>query len=59
VLTEECENVVARAVAGGLTLAPFDSDVARSHAGESASFRLLPHVHGTDGYFLASFIKET
>ena len=33
---------------------PFDSELARKIAEDKSSFRLLPHVHGTDGYFIAS-----
>ena len=38
-----------------LEAAPFDAP-ARVLAGEAPTLRLLPHVHGTDGYFLASFV---
>lgn len=61
VLREEAEEVVAavaaRGGAGGARLAPapFDAAAARALFGEAAAFRLLPHVHGTDGYFAASF----
>lgn len=66
VLREEAEDVVAKVVgeaAGGLgerdfrlEPLPFEGEVARGIAGEGApAFRLLPHVHGTDGYFVASF----
>jgi 16S rRNA (cytosine967-C5)-methyltransferase len=56
VLEEEAEAVVARAVAGDARLrpAPFDDPVLRGLANEAPTLRLLPHVHGTDGYFLAS-----
>jgi 16S rRNA (cytosine967-C5)-methyltransferase len=54
VLGAECEGVVAALVKSGLELCPFDSELARSIAGDAPTFRLLPHVHGTDGYFLAS-----
>jgi 16S rRNA (cytosine967-C5)-methyltransferase len=68
VLREEAEEVVDRLAAaqgageethGGIRLepAPFDNDLMQNLAGgEACSLRLLPHVHGTDGYFLASFI---
>jgi len=57
VLREEAEDVVAALLARlpGLRAARFDAAEARALAGESASFRLLPDVHKTDGYFLASF----
>jgi 16S rRNA (cytosine967-C5)-methyltransferase len=61
VLREEAEAVVERvlAKAPSLELAPFDSPVAeRLAAGGASTLRLLPHVHGTDGYFLASFKKK-
>lgn len=63
VLREEAEDLVAR-VSGArgaeMTLepAPFDGEVIRSIAGDASSLRLLPHVHGTDGYFIASFIAR-
>jgi 16S rRNA (cytosine967-C5)-methyltransferase len=68
VLREEAEDVVERltATAGPgqdaeevirLEAVPFDSELVRTLAGaEVCSLRLLPHVHGTDGYFLASFV---
>lgn len=62
VLREEAEDVVAALVqqgaAGGTRLvpAPFDAPVVRGLFGEATAFRLLPHVHGTDGYFAASFV---
>jgi 16S rRNA (cytosine967-C5)-methyltransferase len=59
VLREEGEAVVDAVLAGGsgLTLAPFDGAAIRGLAGEQATLRLLPNVHGTDGYFLASFTR--
>ncbi len=62
VLREEAEDVIAAAATMGLVAAPFDAPIAqriaREIAGEAAtSFRLLPHEHGTDGYFVASFIR--
>ncbi|XXX75630.1 transcription antitermination factor NusB [Sorangium sp. So ce134] len=63
VLREECEAVVARLAAPAeddlgvrLEPAPFDAEIARELAGGGDAFRLLPHVHGTDGYFAAMFI---
>lgn len=62
VLREEAEDVVARLAEGGsesakvkLEPAAFEGEAARAIAGEGASLRLLPHVQGTDGYFVASF----
>jgi 16S rRNA (cytosine967-C5)-methyltransferase len=63
VLREEAEEVVGKLVEGvgdagnpRLEPLPFEGEVARGIAGEGASaLRLLPHVHGTDGYFVASF----
>ncbi len=60
VLREEAEDVVQAllAAAPALRAAPFDAPELRALAGDAATLRLLPHVHGTDGYFLASFIRE-
>lgn len=61
VLKEEAEEVVARLLAGeegsSITLSPlpFEGELVRSLAGDGHLLRLLPHVHGTDGYFVASF----
>ena len=58
VLREEAEDVVREAEQLGLTPAPFDAAIASQVASPGAtSFRLLPHEHGTDGYFVASFVK--
>lgn len=63
VLREEAEDLVAR-VSGArgaevtLEPAPFEGEVIRAIAGDAPSLRLLPHVHGTDGYFIASFIAR-
>jgi len=56
VLREECEDLVEALVKARpeLTPAPFESSAARDVCGEAASFRLLPHVHATDGYFVAN-----
>ncbi|MFW5741560.1 MAG: RsmB/NOP family class I SAM-dependent RNA methyltransferase [Myxococcota bacterium] len=57
VLREEAEDVIAAALADGVPLEPVEFDT----AGQvpllegTKSLRLLPHVHGTDGYFVASF----
>lgn len=60
VLREEGEDIVTKLAEGehdGVTLepAPFESDLGRAIAGEGHMLRVLPHVHGTDGYFIASF----
>lgn len=68
VLHDEAEAVLAKLAepnaevpgSGGappviLTPAPFDADVITALAGSAPTLRLLPHVHGTDGYFIASF----
>jgi 16S rRNA (cytosine967-C5)-methyltransferase len=59
VLRPEAEDVVAALLARepSLAAAPFDGGPARALAGEETQLRLLPYVHGTDGYFLASFVK--
>jgi 16S rRNA (cytosine967-C5)-methyltransferase len=60
ILREEAEDLLER-VSGpaGLVPAPFDSAPAAAVAGEGASsFRLLPHIFGTDGYFVASFLRS-
>jgi 16S rRNA (cytosine967-C5)-methyltransferase len=59
VLAEEGERVVEEVLAGdaAMRLAPFDGEAARALAGDAPTLRLLPHVHGTDGYFLASFVR--
>jgi 16S rRNA (cytosine967-C5)-methyltransferase len=51
VLREEAEDVLGRLLkggSGGVTLE-------RRLAGAEHFFRVLPHVHGTDGFFVASF----
>jgi 16S rRNA (cytosine967-C5)-methyltransferase len=62
VLREEAEDVIAAAAEIGLEPAPFDAPIAVQIAAQNAtasasSFRLMPHEHGTDGYFVASFVK--
>ncbi len=62
VLRDESERVVAavREVRPDLEPAPFDAPIATSLFGEGASAgRLLTHVHGTDGYFIASLVRRT
>jgi 16S rRNA (cytosine967-C5)-methyltransferase len=58
ILREEAEDVSGAARAVGLEPAPFDAPAAVAIAGASTTLRLLPHVHGTDGYFVASFVKS-
>ena len=58
-LPEECEQVVAAIVSDGplrIEPIPFDSEIGARLAAGGTSFRLLPHVHHTDGYFAASFV---
>jgi 16S rRNA (cytosine967-C5)-methyltransferase len=59
VLRDEAEGVVAASDLGafGFREAPFAGAAARRIFGEACAGRLLPHIHGTDGYFLASFIR--
>ena len=59
VLREEAEDVVAGAEAMGLMPSLFDGELAATLAsGDATSFRLMPHEHETDGYFVASFVKR-
>jgi 16S rRNA (cytosine967-C5)-methyltransferase len=61
VLREEAEEVVASFLAErtDYAAASFDAEPARTVAPDgAASLRLLPHVHGTDGYFVASFVRS-
>jgi 16S rRNA (cytosine967-C5)-methyltransferase len=63
VLREECEDVVEALLEdrADLELAAFDAlDVAGLHgvSGGAAYVRLLPNVHGTDGYFLARLRRK-
>jgi len=65
VLGEETDAVVAALTqpAGGsgaaLEPCPFDSPLMGELCGEASSVRLLPQVHGTDGFFIASFVVPT
>ena len=60
VLREECEEVVEQILAStSLRLVAFESEALKRIAGDSPTVRLLPHVHGTDGYFIASFVAPT
>ena len=58
VLHAECEAVVAR-VADLLEPAPFDApELPPELVAGKTSLRLLPGVHGTDGYFMAGFRRR-
>lgn len=60
VLREEADDVAAALAATAaprLEAAPFDAAALRALAGpEATTLRLLPDAHGTDGYFVASFV---
>ena len=58
VLQEEAEDVVAAVLAreATLTAAPFDAPL--ELLAERTQLRLTPALHGTDGYFIASFAKK-
>jgi 16S rRNA (cytosine967-C5)-methyltransferase len=65
VLAEETDGVVdalcARGSEGGdwaavLEPCPFDSPLVRELSAGASRLRLLPAEHGTDGYFMASFV---
>lgn len=60
VLRQEAEEVVTALTTpdGDVALepAPFDGAFAKSLAGDASALRLLPEPHGTDGYFVASFV---
>jgi 16S rRNA (cytosine967-C5)-methyltransferase len=58
VLAEECEGVVERVI-DLLEPAPFDApELSALLAPGATSLRLLPSRHGTDGYFMASFVRR-
>ena len=58
VLRSECEDVVER-VRDVLLPAPFDAPAAAAVAGAGEwQCRLLPSVHGTDGYYVASLVTR-
>jgi 16S rRNA (cytosine967-C5)-methyltransferase len=58
VLPEEAEAVV-EGVTDLLEPSPFDAPEIVAFVGPDAtSFRLLPGKHGTDGYFVASFLRK-
>ncbi len=59
VLREECEDVLDALAqpSEGVRLVPAPFDAAGLPCGRDAtSFRLLPHEHDTDGFFVASFV---
>jgi len=61
-LRQEAEQVVEKvcqpATDDGRTLepVPFDSELGQQLAANDFSLRLLPEIHGTDGYFIASLL---
>jgi len=58
ILEDEAEAIVqAVSSEGTMEPAPFDDSAIELIRGKTA-LRLLPHIHGTDGYFLASFRKR-
>ena len=58
VLRAECEAVVER-VGDVLAPAPFDApELAFVIPADATSFRLTPLRHGTDGFFVASFVRR-
>jgi 16S rRNA (cytosine967-C5)-methyltransferase len=58
VLRAECEDVVER-VLHVLEPLPFEAPAAQRVAGEGQwQCRLLPQIHGTDAYFVASFRRR-
>jgi 16S rRNA (cytosine967-C5)-methyltransferase len=57
VLPEEAERVVT-SVASVLEPAPFDAPELAQLAAGATSLRLLPRAHGTDGYFVQSFLRR-
>jgi 16S rRNA (cytosine967-C5)-methyltransferase len=58
VLREEAEDVVSAFDSADLVPAPFSDESTNALANGASSTRLLPYIHGTDGYFLASFRKR-
>ncbi len=60
VLSEEAEDVVHGLMSArpDLMPAPFDAPEVSALFGAAPSFRLLPQVHGTDGYFVARFARR-
>jgi len=60
VLREEAEDVVEKVLASRADLMPIPipDPGLREMANGAASLRLVPHLHGTDGYFIASFVRR-
>ena len=60
VLREESEDVVEKVLASRADLMPIPipDPGLREMANGAASLRLVPHLHGTDGYFIASFVRR-
>jgi 16S rRNA (cytosine967-C5)-methyltransferase len=60
VLREEAEDVVGALMHGRseLSPAPLDAPATKALCGGATSFRLLPEPHGTDGYFIAKFVRR-
>lgn len=61
VLREEGEEVALALARMHPELVPaaFDVPELRALFGEAPAFRLLPHIHGTDGYFAAKFVRRS
>jgi 16S rRNA (cytosine967-C5)-methyltransferase len=59
VLRAECEDVVDQVIAAdpSLTLSAWPVPPAPGVAPGACTARLLPHVHGTDGYFVARIAR--
>ncbi len=58
VLREEAEDVVAAVLARDTSLAPAPFDAPLDVLAGQTQLRLTPALHGTDGYFTASFAKK-
>ena len=60
VLREEAEDVVEKVLASrpDLLPTPIPDPGLRELARGGSTLRLLPHQHGTDGYFIASFVRR-
>jgi 16S rRNA C967 or C1407 C5-methylase (RsmB/RsmF family) len=55
VLDEEGPDIAKRFESESFRASPFDADLPVLHG--ASSVRLNPMDHGTDGYFLASFVR--
>jgi 16S rRNA (cytosine967-C5)-methyltransferase len=60
VLREECEDVVDAVgrARPDLVLTPFDTPEVTILSGAESSLRLTPQKHGTDGYFIARWVRS-